>query len=53
MLKVMNFHFILTIFLQIKCSGSCNNINDPYAELCVTNVVKGMNIKVFDLIMKY
>ena len=32
-----------------KCSGSCNNINDPYAKLCVTNVVKNMNLKVFSL----
>ena len=30
-----------------KCSGSCNNINDPYAKLCVSDVVKNMNVKVF------
>ena len=29
-----------------KCSGSCNNINDPYAKLCVTDVVKNINVKV-------
>ena len=29
-----------------KCSGSCNNINDPYAKLCVPDVVKNLNIKV-------
>ena len=23
-----------------KYSGSCNNINDPYAELCLPDVVK-------------
>ena len=23
-----------------KCGGSCNNINDPYAEMCVPDVVK-------------
>ena len=23
-----------------KCSSSCNNINDPYAKLCVPNFVK-------------
>ena len=27
-----------------KCFGSCNDINDPYAELCVSRVVKDMNI---------
>ena len=23
-----------------KCSGSCNNINNPYAKMCVPDVVK-------------
>ena len=23
-----------------KCSGSCNNINDPYAKMCVPDVTK-------------
>ena len=32
-----------------KCSGSCNNINDPYAKLCVPDVVKNINVKVFSL----
>ena len=31
-----------------KCSGSCNNINDPYAKICVPNVVKDLNVKVFN-----
>ena len=26
-----------------KCSGSCNNINDPYAKMCVS-VVKNLNL---------
>ena len=30
-----------------KCSGSCNNINNPYA-LCVSDVVKNINVKVFN-----
>ena len=29
-----------------KCNGSCININDPYARLCVPDAVKNMNIKV-------
>ena len=34
-----------------KCSGSCNNdINDPDAKLCVPDVIKNLNIKVFNLI---
>ena len=35
-----------------KCSGSCNNINDPYAKLCVSDVVKNLNIKVFNLMSR-
>ena len=33
-----------------KCSGSCNNVNDPYAKLCVPDVVKNINVKVFNLV---
>ena len=33
-----------------KCSGSCNNINNPLAKLCVRDVVKNLNIKVFNLV---
>ena len=32
-----------------KCSGSCNNINDPYAKICVLDEVKDLNVKVFSL----
>ena len=35
-----------------KCDGSCNNINDPYAKKCVPNVVKNLNIKVFNLMSR-
>ena len=35
-----------------KCSGSCNNINDPYAKICVPDVVKDLNIKVFNLMSR-
>ena len=35
-----------------KCSGSCNNINDPYAELCVSHVVKNINAKVPNLMSR-
>ena len=31
-----------------KCSGSCNNINYPYAKICVPDVVKNVNVKVFN-----
>ena len=35
-----------------KCSGSCNNINDPYAKLCVPDGVKNINVKVFNLMSR-
>ena len=35
-----------------KCSGSCNNINDPYAKVCVPDVVKNLNVKVFNLMSR-
>ena len=34
-----------------KCCGSCNNINDPYAKLYVSDVVRNLNVKVFNLIL--
>ena len=33
-----------------KCSGSCSNINDPYAKLLVPDIIKNINVKVFSLI---
>ena len=35
-----------------KCSGSCNNINDPDATMCVPDVVKNLNVKVFNLMSR-
>ena len=35
-----------------KCSGSCNTINDPYAKICVSDVVKDLNVKVFNLMSR-
>ena len=32
-----------------KCCGSCNNINDSYAKLWVPDVIKNINVKVFNL----
>ena len=33
-----------------RCSGSCNNINNPWAKLGVHDVVKNLNVKVFNLV---
>ena len=35
-----------------KCSGSSNNINDPYALLCNSDVAKSINVKVFNLMSR-
>ena len=35
-----------------KFSGSCNNINDPYAKMCILDVVKDVNLKVFNLMSR-
>ena len=32
-----------------KCSGNCNNINDPYAKTCVPDIIENLNVKVFNL----
>ena len=55
--KIININikepsFYPYIILVNKCSGSCNNINDPYAKLCVPDVITDMNIKVFNLMSR-
>ena len=35
-----------------RCSRSCSNINDTYAKLCVPDVVKKINVRVFNLMSK-
>ena len=35
-----------------KCIGICNNTNDPNAKLCVPDVIKNRNVKVFNLISR-
>ena len=35
-----------------NCSGSCDNINDPYAKLCVPDVVNNINVEVFNLMSR-
>ena len=39
-----------------KCSGSCNTLDNLIEKLCVPNVIKGLNIKVYNflkLVMYY
>ena len=35
-----------------KCSGSCETINNPMANLCVPNIIKGINKKVYNFLMR-
>ena len=35
-----------------KCSCSCNNINHPYAKMCVPDVVRNLNVKVLNLMSR-
>ena len=35
-----------------KSSGSCNTFHDPMAKLCVPNVVKRVNVKVYNFLMR-
>ena len=32
-----------------KCSGNCNDINDPYTRICVPDILKNLNVKAFNL----
>ena len=35
-----------------KCSGSCYTLDNPMAKLCVPNIIKRINMKVFDFLMR-
>ena len=35
-----------------KYSGSCNTLNDPMAKLCVPNIIKRINMKVYNFLMR-
>ena len=35
-----------------KCSGNCNDINDPYAKICVPDIKIKLHVKVFNLMSR-
>ena len=35
-----------------KCSGNYSNINNPYAKICVPDVIKDLNVKVINLMSR-
>ena len=34
-----------------KCSGSCNMLDNPMAKLCIPNIIKRVNMKVYKFLM--
>ena len=56
-MQTVNFNSDEPVFFPFsiktsKCSGSCNNINDAYAKICVSDVIKNLNVKVFNLMSR-
>ena len=56
-LEIININSNNPIFYSFsvkinKCSVNCNNINDPYARICVPDIIKNLNVKVFNLMSK-
>ena len=43
--------FYLYNVLVNKCSGSCNTLDNPMTELCVPNVIKRVNMQVYNFLM--
>ena len=55
--QVINFNGDEPVLLSFstetsKCSGGCNNINYPNAKIWVADVVKNLNVKVFNLMSR-
>ena len=56
-LEVININSNYPIFYPFsikinKCSGNCNNINNPYGKICVLDVIKDLDVKVFNLMSR-
>ena len=55
--KVVNVNGDEPVFFQFSiktsnCSGRCNNINHQCAKICVPDIVKNLNVKVFNLMSR-
>ena len=35
-----------------KCSGSCDTLDDHMVRLCVPNIIKNLNMKVYNFLMR-
>ena len=31
-----------------KCSGSCNTLDNPMSKICITKIIKNVNMKVYN-----
>ena len=55
--EIINVNSVEPVFYPFsiktsKCSGSCNNINDLYTKMYVFDVIKNLNVKVFNLMSR-
>ena len=55
--QVVNINSNNPIFYPIsikisKCNGKCNNINNPYAKICTPDIIKNLNVKLFNLMSR-
>lgn len=41
-------HYLLAVSVD-KCGGSCNTINNPFARVCVPDVIDNINANTFNL----
>ena len=44
--------FYLYNVLVNKCNGSCNMLDNPMAKMCLPNIIKNVNIKVYNFLMR-
>ena len=35
-----------------KCSGSCDTLDNPMSKICVSKIIKNVNMKVYDFLMR-
>ena len=50
--KILDVIFNPYNVLVNKCSGSCDTVNNPMTKLCVPNVIKRVNMQVYNFLMR-
>ena len=50
--EIINVNSNEPVFYPSSCGGSCNNINDPYVNICVPDVITDLNVKIFNLMSR-